>query len=688
MRNGRGITILVVALCACGVAAGQPARIIYVDTAAVGANDGSSWPGAYVYLQDGLAEAAAVAPPVEVRVAQGLYKPDQGAGITPGDRDATFQLLNRVAVKGGYAGAGGADPDARDVEGYTTVLSGTLGALDDLPIGASTRVVAGDLTDVSAVIDGFTITGWFSDGMYIDTGSPTIRNCIFESNDYGLEIHGGSPSLVDCRFSENFAHAIHAQDCNSILTRCVFERRGFGLPGLTPAIFCVRSNLKLTDCTFTENANGGIWATGTLDLVRCSFVGISKMLRSIVDCFGTLTASDCVFLGNTGEAVYVTGDAEFVGCRFVGNSDTAVSASGAAMKATRCVFSGNFHSGNFHSGIGGGAAIDNMAAYMELSHCIFTGNSASAGRVGAVYDKGRVTRISHCTFAGNRGEPSTINLNPNIELTQCIVWDGPDAVAVGSEGTVTYSNVQGGFAGEGNIDVDPCFVDPGYWDANDTPDDPADDVWIAGDYHLKSQAGHWDTESGSWVLDDVTSPCIDAGDPNGPINAEPFPNGGYANLGAYGATAEASRSYFGGPVCTTQIAGDINGDCQVDDLDMDILVSHWLMEDIGRINVPPTVTIVSPQDGAELSRPEPLVLRFETSDPDGRVIYIGYTLEHDHGNRSYRAGNGARDPGDSWVGERPWSHIPYDGVYVLRAEAIDNEGATTFSPEIKITLHP
>jgi hypothetical protein len=48
-----------------------------------------------------------------------------------------------------------------------------------------------------------------------------------------------------------------------------------------------------------------------------------------------------------------------------------------------------------------------------------------------------------------------------------------------------------------NIDADPCFVDPGYWDPNATPADPNDDFWVNGDYHLK-----WN------------SPCIDTGDPD------------------------------------------------------------------------------------------------------------------------------------------------------------------------------
>jgi len=48
---------------------------------------------------------------------------------------------------------------------------------------------------------------------------------------------------------------------------------------------------------------------------------------------------------------------------------------------------------------------------------------------------------------------------------------------------------------------------------------------------------------GGWVLDAVTSPAIDAGDQASNYSLEPQPNGGRINLGAYGNTAEASRSF-------------------------------------------------------------------------------------------------------------------------------------------------
>ena len=92
--------------------------------------------------------------------------------------------------------------------------------------------------------------------------------------------------------------------------------------------------------------------------------------------------------------------------------------------------------------------------------------------------------------------------------------------------TVTFSDIQGGFPGEGNIDANPLFAD-------------ADN----GDYHLMSQAGRWDPESQTWVLDELTSPCIDAGDPASDRTAELWPHGERINMGAFGGTPQASMSF-------------------------------------------------------------------------------------------------------------------------------------------------
>jgi len=231
------------------------------------------------------------------------------------------------------------------------------------------------------------------------------------------------------------------------------------------------------------------------------------------------------------------------------------------------------------------------------SECLFCGNEAEGYGGALCSGQWRLVDVRNCTFSGNRASYGAfLSANHHISfqtynpmfVRDCIVQDGGQEIFNNmSNVAIAYSTIQRDSTsihdpantlvwGTGLLDGDPCFVDPGYWDANGTPDDPNDDFFVEGDYHLKSQAGRWDPVSASWVQDDVTSPCIDAGDPNSPVGYEPFPNGGCINMGAYGGTAEASKSYFGQALCETPIAGDINGDCRVDLADLAILLKHWL----------------------------------------------------------------------------------------------------------------
>ena len=51
-------------------------------------------------------------------------------------------------------------------------------------------------------------------------------------------------------------------------------------------------------------------------------------------------------------------------------------------------------------------------------------------------------------------------------------------------------------------------------------------------------------------------------------------------LPAYAGTAEASKSYFGEPLCETIVAGDINGDCNLNFEDFRLMALHWLEEGV------------------------------------------------------------------------------------------------------------
>ena len=106
---------------------------------------------------------------------------------------------------------------------------------------------------------------------------------------------------------------------------------------------------------------------------------------------------------------------------------------------------------------------------------------------------------------------------------------------------IQYSVVEGVWSGLSVFNVDPLFADEGGWDDNHTPNED-DDIWWDGDYHLQSQAGRYDQIDHTWEKDNVTSPCIDAGNPILPWLYEPVPHGDRINIGLYGGTSQASLS--------------------------------------------------------------------------------------------------------------------------------------------------
>jgi len=445
----------------------------------------------------------------------------------------------------------------------------------------------------------------------------------------------------------------------------------------------------LTDCTFEKNKREGMSNRGDSlpVLTGCTFTDHSY---GAIDHHGngTLILRDCLFSDNTGfsgAAINSFGDVILYGCTFIRNSARsrggAIAVSGpGSLTLNGCTFSGN--------SAGDGGAI-RSSGNMVLRNCLFDGNSARDG--GAIMSWGDLTRIYNCTFSSNRSdiEGSCVRQirREGLSLSHCILWDN-EQEPISGEAEVSYSDIQGGFPGPGNIDIDPLFSRPGTWDANGTPEDNSDDFWTGGDYHLLSQAGRWDSNSRSWVQDNATSPCIDAGDPNSPLGPEPFPNGARVNMGAYGATDKAGKSYFGEPTCDVILAGDINGDCVVDFEDLSIVVSHWMMRGEDFVNKPPTIMLIEPQDGAQITWPGPTMFTAEAQDPDGRIVTVRFVLRQIRDNGSSGIGFGARsDDGNSWRQEYTWQNNNRSGDWTVWAEATDNENAVSVSEQITITLN-
>ena len=196
----------------------------------------------------------------------------------------------------------------------------------------------------------------------------------------------------------------------------------------------------------------------------------------------TLNLTKCCFQFNFSSVIYSDSSTlNLSGCKFIWNAaiptDYIVSSSGP-LTVSRCIFSHNYGTPLSTSGSA------------NIYDSIFVLNDAdgyASAIYGSDYDS---TNIFNCTIADNTGS-AAVNVSWPFELiiTNCIFYrNSPSDFSYPPE-NVSYSLIQGSYAGEGNFYADPMFVDAG----NPDPD--------LRDYHLRN-----------------SSSCINKGDPNYVLN--------------------------------------------------------------------------------------------------------------------------------------------------------------------------
>ena len=206
------------------------------------------------------------------------------------------------------------------------------------------------------------------------------------------------------------------------------------------------------------------------------------------------TVTDCIFIDNS--ASYKGGgmhndqsDPIVTKCIFNGNSaeSTVVLTKGGGMynsgsnpKVTDCYFTGNsaFQGGGMHtdwmsptvtncmfvgnSAVHGGG-MNNNVSNIKVTNCTFIDNWGNLG--GGMHNNNYYTPVvTNCTFIGNSADHGGAMWNnySNAIVTNCILWnDTPDEIEDNDNSTAifNYCDVQGGWPGTGNIDLDPVLVD-------------------------------------------------------------------------------------------------------------------------------------------------------------------------------------------------------------------------------------
>lgn len=239
-------------------------------------------------------------------------------------------------------------------------------------------------------------------------------------------------------------------------------------------------NLTISGCgsgIYLAELDNSIASPQLVD-VRCfeNQIGIRVSARTFTE------AINCDFSWNADIGIRVSGsnfdghNLDLLDCRVIGNGNHGIYLTpgwqdGVSVDATNCVIA--------HNRIGGEAVIDESSGsnvWIKLYNCTVTGNTEVGLR-------------AHHTSSG--WVPSGITAHNSIIAGNHLDVDEPNNIEI------EWSNVGSGSFTDagGNISVDPQFIG-----------------LIPGDWHLAAN-----------------SPCIDAGDPEGPLD----PDGSIRDMGAF-----------------------------------------------------------------------------------------------------------------------------------------------------------
>ena len=169
---------------------------------------------------------------------------------------------------------------------------------------------------------------------------------------------------------------------------------------------------------------------------------------------------------------------------------------------------------------GGGGVRCDSSSFPALTNCTIAGNSANERGGGFHCSNFSSPTLTNCTIVGNsaeeRGGGILCSSYSSPTLTNCILFaDQPQEIYISSgDPVVTYSNVQGGWEGEGNINANPRFVSRWGFDYLLKPHSPCVD---AGDPALEDGLYDWHPRWPDWYPD---GPRSDIGVTGGPGNGD------------------------------------------------------------------------------------------------------------------------------------------------------------------------
>jgi PKD repeat protein len=420
---------------------------------------------------------------------------------------------------------------------------------------------SGDYTNLKdgaeALYDGDTLlvadaiyTGSNNKNISLEGKSVTIcsengpENCIIDCESSGFAFILGNNNALTCingftirnTHNINKGGAINCENASARIENCIFENCGSEDNG--GAIFGSNSpELTIIDCQFVNNwsgsSGGAIQCNNITDVVlnNSSFNGCSTILDG-----GAIYISDCNSVSLI-EDIISDGSAQYGGGIYSICCDSLEMKNLSLISNISSQFGGGVYLGEANARIENCIISDNSATrgaglYLDESALLtinsrITDNSASL-LGGGIYSDGSTLHSVNCTISNNTADSyggGIFVYGSTVDVENSIFWgDTPQEIyPTSADLTAEYSDIQGGWTGETNIDSDPLLVAGEPFDYRLTLGSPCIDAgyndFVTTDSDLDGNQRIWDGNDDGVAIVDMG--CYEFGAPSVGINPEP-----------------------------------------------------------------------------------------------------------------------------------------------------------------------
>ena len=326
---------------------------------------------------------------------------------------------------------------------------------------------------IDAAVDGDHVV--VADGMYTGIGN---KNLDYAGRLIKVRSASDNPALcvIDCEGSGRGFYFHSGETADAVvagltITGGYVDEESMDDPD-GGGVRCVDSSPTLINCRISGNVAGNLSDGAGV----CCWNSSARL----IDC--TISGNTCYYVGlGGGLCCNYNGDVALINCTISGNYDDGGGGGVCCVQSSptlnECTISGNV------ANLGGGVAC--FGSDPRLTNCTISGNEAGSGG-GVSCALQSAPELTNCTIIGNQANAGggVLCNGSSPMLVNCILWgDTPQEIFLPSGlPMITYCDVQGGWPGDGNIDVDPLLTLDG---------------------HLQAE-----------------SPCREAGDPNGSYEGE------------------------------------------------------------------------------------------------------------------------------------------------------------------------